>query len=325
MKQFDLIGIGECMVECYADQPLGTTPTLNRSCGGDVLNTLVTASRLGLRTAFISQVGNDPFGPGLLQSWQEEGINTEHSPLVPGENGIYFISLLEGGEREFTYRRAGSAASEIQPDQLNPDFVTSSRMLMVSGITQAISESAQKTILEAVRIAKSAGVQVIYDPNHRPRLWSDRGGPAAARAAFDEILPMVDILLPSFPADLSFLNPDLDSQKAALEVFSSLHPFVVLKSGEDGAFYHHTGRSGHVPAVKVDQVTDTTGAGDCWNGAFLFCILQGKSVPDAIRFAHQVAAAKLAFRGAIPPRSLFEDFVKNPSPSPLSTPSRSPQ
>ncbi|GEM46301.1 sugar kinase [Deinococcus cellulosilyticus] len=308
MKALDLIGIGECMVECHADQPLGTTPTLKRSFGGDVLNTLVTASRLGLRTGFVSRVGDDPFGPGLIASWEEEGIDTTHAPLVPGENGIYFISLLEGGEREFTYRRAGSAASKLQSEHLDPSYLASARMLLVSGITQAISESARKTVLEAVKMARSFGVQVVYDPNFRPRLWESQGGLEAARTAFEEVLPMVDLLLPSFPADLTFLEPSVQNQHQALDVLSALHPFVVLKSGEDGAFYHHAGAEGHIPALPVDQVMDTTGAGDCWNGAFLTRFLQSTPLPEAIQFAHRVAARKLAFRGAIPPKDLFGAF-----------------
>ncbi|GGJ58512.1 sugar kinase [Deinococcus roseus] len=310
MKTLDLIGIGECMVEFHADRPLGETSTLHRSYGGDVLNTLVMGSRLGLKTSFISRVGNDPFGTGLLQAWQKEGVDTQHVPLVDGENGMYFISLLPGGEREFTYRRAGSAASQLRCEHLDAEHLASARMLLVSGITQAISESAQQTVLEAVKQAKAAGVQVVYDPNFRPRLWAIRGGQQRGKEAFFEVLPFVDVLLPSAPADLVMLELDHLPIQEALLVLSKLHPCVVLKSGEDGAYFAQQGHPGHVAADQAQQVLDTTGAGDCWNGAFLQQVLLGVSLPEAIWFAHQVAARKLAYRGAIPPK----DFMSNIAP-----------
>ena len=110
-RPFDLVSVGECMVELRAGESLRTATELQRSYGGDTLNTLVTASRLGLRTAFISRVGDDPFGEGLRQAWQAEGVNVDAAPVVSGENGVYFIHVQDG-EREFTYRAVTTGKSE---------------------------------------------------------------------------------------------------------------------------------------------------------------------------------------------------------------------
>ncbi len=284
---FDIIGLGECMVELYANQSLGVATILEKSYGGDVLNTLVHASRLGSRTAFISKVGNDPFGLGLLKTWQIEGVDTSQVPLVEGENGVYFISLLENGEREFTYRRANSAASQIIPSDLNPNFIASSRLILLSGITQAISSSAAATTLAAAQIAREHGVLVAFDPNYRPKLWALRGGLEAARAAALELLPLVDVLLPSAPTDLELLSQDQ----------MRIVPVVALKSGAEGVWINQT----HVPAHVV-QVVDTTGAGDAWNAGFLYFYLQTNDLILAAREAHGVAGRKIQARGAIPPR-----------------------
>ena len=306
-KPFDLIGLGECMVELYADQPLGVTRTLTKSYGGDVLNALVTASRLGSRTGFISRVGDDPFGQGLLEAWQSEGVDVSQAPLVEGENGVYFISLLEGGEREFTYRRAGSAASQIRPQDLSPDYLASGKLLLVSGISQAISASAQATVLEAARIAKAGGARVAYDPNYRPRLWAARGGLEAAQGALEEILPLADVLLPSYPADAVLLG-EFDSLTAALAAFAERAPLVALKAAEQGAWLAGWGEVAHIAACPA-RVVDSTGAGDAWNGAFLHEYGQGDSPLEAAQTANAVAAAKLAHRGAVPPLSALEELV----------------
>ncbi|MDW8481591.1 MAG: PfkB family carbohydrate kinase [Meiothermus sp.] len=122
------------------------------------------------------------------------------APLVQGENGVYFISLKENGERDFTCRRANSAASKLAPEDLDPQDLASTRMVLLSGITQAISPSAEAATLRAAQLAHSSASPVAYDPNYRPALWNGRGGLKAAQRAFEQLRPYVDVLLPSYPA-----------------------------------------------------------------------------------------------------------------------------
>ncbi|GGY03109.1 sugar kinase [Pseudoduganella dura] len=288
VRAFDLVGLGECMVEFNATEPLSHAVRFDRAYGGDVLNALVAAARQGARTAFVSRVGDDPFGAGLRAAWQGEGIDVSHAPLVPGENGVYFISLDALGERSFTYRRAGSAASQLAAAQVDEAFIASARCILLSGITQAISPGARAATLAAARYARQHGVLVAYDPNYRPRLW---GAPDSAREACAELLPYVDILLPSLPADGDiFPCPP-----------QSLVGHVVVKHGEEGCAVWLKGERTVVPATAA-AVVDTTGAGDAWNGTYLAALLRGEAPAAAASLANRAAAAKLAHRGAIPPK-----------------------
>jgi 2-dehydro-3-deoxygluconokinase len=286
--RFDLIGIGECMVEFHSTEPLAEATQFRKGYGGDVLNALVAAARQGCRTAFVTRVGDDPFGTGLLSAWRDEGVDTSQAPLVPGENGVYFISVDATGERSFTYRRAGSAASGMTAD-VDAGFIASSGCLLLSGITQAISPGARSATLAAARIAREHGVTVAYDPNFRPNLWSSID---AAREACAELLPFVDILLPSLPADADILPGPAQTLAA----------HVVVKMGEEGCHVWQDGDRSVVPAMPA-TVIDTTGAGDCWNGTYLAALLRGEPAVQAAQLANTAAAAKLAHRGAIPPGS----------------------
>lgn len=307
-RRFDLIGIGECMVEFHADGALGTAPALTRGYGGDVLNSLVGAARLGARTGFITQVGDDPFGAAMRAAWEAEGVNLEHAPLQRGENGVYFISVREDGEREFSYRRQDSPASRLSAANLDEAYIAQSRCLLLSGITQALSASARDATLEAARIAMRHGVSVAYDPNYRPRLWATQGGLDAARAALDAVLPYTDWILPSHPADAILLGDDVSDDAMALAAaFAQRCPNVALKCGPDGAIIATNADTTHVAGVKAEKVIDTTGAGDLWNGSFLTFLQQGMDAPQAAARAHRMAAAKLAWRGAIPPREAMSD------------------
>lgn len=306
-RRFDLVGIGECMVEFHSAEPLATSTTLQRGYGGDVLNALVANARLGGATGFITRVGDDPFGPGLVQAWRREGVDTACALERPGDNGVYFISVAPDGERAFTYRRAGSPASMMGPQDIDPAYIAASHWLLLSGITQALSPSARAATLAAAHIAVQHGVRIAYDPNYRPRLWTAHGGLNGARAAFDEIAPLADWLLPSHPADAVLLgeadsyDETLDAGFAVAGRFAERARNVALKCGADGCIVAGSGPARHVPGVKAEQVVDTTGAGDCWNGSFLYHLQRGAAPVDAAAAANALAAAKLAYRGAIPP------------------------
>lgn len=300
--QFDLIGIGECMVEFRNELVAGRTDLMRRAWGGDVLNTLVHASRIGLRTSFQTRVGDDPFGSWMRDGWVRAGVDVARAPIVPGENGLYFITNDTDGERSFAYRRAGSAASELAPGDMERAWLDSGRHVLLSGITQAISASAEQLVAAAARHvrARAAG---LYDPNFRPQLWAHRGGDAAAQRAFRAVAPGVGWLLPSYPAD-AVLATGTDDAPAdeALEAFArvSAGGNVAMKMGADGVLLCVRGSVSHVPAAPVDKIVDSTGAGDAWNAAFVAALCRGASAAAAARGANDYAAGVLGYAGAVP-------------------------
>lgn len=294
----DLVAIGEGMVEFHAQMPGRNADLFRRGFAGDVVNTLIHAARLGVSTALVSRIGDDAFGPQLRAAWAEEGIDLSHAPTVPGENGVYFVLTDDRGEREFLYRRAGSAASGLSPDDLDLPWLGGARMILLSGITQAISATAEATVAAAAALGRPAA----YDPNYRPRLWARRGGLVAARAALVAVAPRVDWILPSYPADLPLIGAEGADPRDALAAFADFGPDVAMKMGADGVMLRHGGATAHVPAVPVESVIDTTGAGDAWNAAFLAGLLSGATPVSAAADANLHAAGTLGHRGAIPPR-----------------------
>ena len=291
----DILSLGECMVEFFAEEPLAEAHKLQKAFAGDALNLLAAASRMGSSCGFLSRVGNDPFQPFLLDGWESLGIDTSHVKRVEGRNGIYFISIYGHGEREFTYYRAGSAPSTMTPEDLDPDYIAQARVLHISGITQAISESARATALAAARMANEAHVCVSFDPNFRPALWSA----AEARAAAEELLPHVDIALPSGPEESEQLFGCASPQETA----AFLHGFgayaVAVKLGDAGVYVSAEGGRGTVPAFAVPQVVDTTGAGDAFDGAFLHGLVENMDPLEAARLGVVTAGLKVQGRGAI--------------------------
>jgi 2-dehydro-3-deoxygluconokinase len=291
----DLISIGECMVEFHCDGPMAHAKSFQRAFGGDTLNLLAAAARLGCRCGYVTRVGDDPFGPGLLDGWRAEKIDVSHAPLVPGFNGIYFISLLEGGEREFTYYRAGSAASTLGPDDIDPGFIASARIVHSSGITQALSPSCRAAVRRAFEVAREAGVMTSFDPNLRVRLWPVE----RAREALEEVLPLVDVILPGAPQETGALIGVEEPEQAASHFHERGVKTVVIKMGGKGCLVSDGATMRRIPAHRSPAVVDTTGAGDAFNGGFLAGLCMGYDAMSAAGIGAAVAGLKVRGRGAV--------------------------
>ena len=115
MKRFDFVALGEPMVEFNQTHP--GQPDYLQGFGGDTSNATLAAARAGARTAYLTRLGNDPWGKALLALWATEGVNTDAIDLDPAApTGVYFVTHGSQGH-EFSYLRAGSAASRIAAAQ----------------------------------------------------------------------------------------------------------------------------------------------------------------------------------------------------------------
>jgi 2-dehydro-3-deoxygluconokinase len=297
--------MGESLVEFFADEPMATAPAFTKAVGGDTFNMCCAAARIGGRSGYVTRVGDDPFADYLLGTWRGAGVDTSRAPVVEGFNGVYFISNFGDGQREFTYYRAGSAPSRITPDDLDPAYIGGGRFFFVSGISQAISPSARRTVRAAVEMAKAGGARVAFDTNLRVKLWSL----AEARAALDEVLPFVDVILPSAPEESEALLGLTDPEAVVEHFWRRGVPTVAVKCGPDGCVVGADGALARVPAYRVNPVVDTTGAGDAFDAAFLVGLARGRDPVAAARMGVVLAGLKCRGRGAtasLPSREEFE-------------------
>jgi 2-dehydro-3-deoxygluconokinase len=298
---FDVVALGEAMVEFNQIRP--GEPHYLQGFGGDTSNAVIAAARAGVRTAYLTRLGQDTFGDSLLALWAREGVDTagiERDPQAP--TGIYFVTHGSQGN-EFNYRRAGSAASRMTPHWLPRGLVQQSKILHVSGISLAISASARDTAFEAMGEARQAGALVSFDSNLRLKLWSLE----EARAAIVRAAGSCDLFLPS-AEDLEVLSGQSDP--AAMVDWS--HALgarqVVLKRGAQGALVSDGRRREHVAGHQVHMV-DATGAGDCFCGNLLARVALGDSLFDAARYANAAAAIAVQGFGAVAPLPRAEQVI----------------
>ena len=293
---FEVVTLGEAMVEFNQTTP--GEPNYLQGFGGDTSNAVIAAARAGARTAYLTRVGDDSFGRALLALWQGEGVDATAVEVdADAPSGIYFVTHGAAGH-EFSYRRAGSAASRMTPswlDQAPANIIRSARILHVSGISMAISQTACDTVLHAMRLARVHGTLVSLDSNLRLKLWPLE----RARAAITEAIGLCDVFLPSLD-DLIALAGSSDADALLDWCHAAGAPQVVLKLGADGAIASD-GRTRERIAAHHVVSTDATGAGDCFCGNLLARIAQGEGLFAAARWANAAAAVAVQGFGAVAP------------------------
>lgn len=291
---FDLVALGEAMVEFNRVRG-GAANTWLQGFGGDTSNAVIAASRLGARCAYVTRVGDDPFGRELVSLWSAEGVDSEDVAVdAAASTGVYFVTHDDAGHH-FAYLRSGSAASRLVPAGLPKRCLSSTRLLHLSAISQAISTSACDACFAAIDIAHRAGARVAYDTNLRVALWPL----ARARATVIETLRRCEFALPGLD-DAKHLFGSDDPQRIAGQCHALGVAVVVVKLGSDGCYVSQHDLGERIAAIPVDAV-DATGAGDCFDGAFLARIAAGDSPRDAARYANAAAALATTGYGAVAP------------------------
>lgn len=305
MKSIDLLTFGEPLMEFAEVERQGERLYLP-GFGGDVSNTAVAAARQGAKVGIFTALGGDSFGQDFLKLWDREGI--DHSSVIvrkDGRTGAYFISYGNEGHL-FSYARAGSAASLVAANELPLAQIASSRVMHVSGISQAISENCADAVFAAIRHARANDTVVSYDTNLRLRLWPlDR-----ARAIIHGAVASSDIALPGLD-DAQQLT-GLDRPEDVCAFYLGLGCSVVaLTMGKIGTMVATAGRLEVIPARPVSAV-DATGAGDTFDGAFLAEWVIHRDAFRAAAYANAAAALSTLGKGAVapmPPRAKVEAFI----------------
>ncbi len=251
--------------------------------GGKGANQAVAATRLGADVRMIGRVGDDVFGPTLVESLQATGVDvSDVTTTADMSSGIAVILLDEGRENYIVgIYGANMACNEVQVEAASRALDGADALLLQMEIPLEVS-------LEAAEIARRMGVRVIYDPAPPSTI------PPQAYTAFDIIAPNqseAEVLTGITVSDI------VSAHEAAKVLSSRGAPTVIVKLGEDGVVYASGDCTGHVPAFQVEAV-DTVAAGDGFTGALAVALAEGRSLEDTLRFANAAGGLVVTKRGA---------------------------
>lgn len=291
------ICIGECMVEL---RPVGDD-LYRRGFAGDVYNTAVYLKRSApaLDVQFMSVTGTDPLSQAMRQAWRGHGVGDALAAADAARRpGLYMIETDARGERTFHYWRGESAArgwARALEAALGEGRLDGADLVYLSGISLAILTPDDLALaLELLGELRGRAGRIAFDPNLRPALWGDL---ARARAAFEALCRIADILLPS-REDLRPLYGESDVEALAGRLIElGAREFAI--TAEDAPCMVYDGAVERISSPRVERVVDTSGAGDSFNGAYLAARLAGQSAGQAARAGLALAAHVVTQAGAI--------------------------
>ena len=258
--------------------------------GGQVATTVSACQTWGLQTRYVGKLGDDDASRLHAREFQRTGVDTQLVHVTGAASPKSLILVDPEGERTVLCRRDDRLI--LQPDELQPDWITAARALHVDGHDTAAAT-------QAAIWARKAGLAVIAD--------------------LDEIYPGVDTLIENidylivsrdFPARLTGEKNLAKALHDIMERYGCKLTAATL--GQDGVLAWNGQALQHTPAFRV-PVVDTTGAGDIFHAGFIFSLLQGWPLDRQLEFACAAAAMNCTAegaRGGISTLDAVLDFMK---------------
>ncbi len=314
-KKVDVIALGELLIDFTQNGLSGQGNLLfEANPGGAPCNVLAMLQKLGKHTAFIGKVGDDFLGRMLCETVQKNGIDVKNLSFDEQVNTtLAFVHNKPDGDREFSFYRNPGADMMIREEDICRESILEARIFHCGTLSMTHEESRAATY-KAIKIAKENGVLFSFDPNLRLPLWKSE---ETAKEQIAYGLKYCDILKIS-DDEILFMTGEKEIQKA-VEVLKTMTDakLICVTMGKEGSYAFHQDRSVFVPALKVENVVDTTGAGDTFMGCILKFVLEHgmelteKELEEMLRFANTAASRIITRKGALNVMPELEEILNN--------------
>jgi ribokinase len=264
--------------------------------GGKGANQAVAAARLGAETHMVGRVGYDEFGRRLRQSLADNGVHVEYvTSDREHPNGVAVILVQESGENSIVVAAGANAAVSMD------DLKATASVIQAADAVLLQLEIPLETVATALQMAGAAKVRSILD-----------AGPAADVP--EDLKRAADVISPNMVEAEALLGHAVSSAlDAARELVGRGAPACVVKAGAQGCAWVSPQGAEHIAAIAVKAV-DTTAAGDAFTAALAVALAEGKSLPEAARwanFAGALAVTRFGAQPSMPPRRELEQFISS--------------
>lgn len=319
-----IITIGEALIDFIPNKKgcsLKEVVGFERVAGGAPANVAAVVSKLGGKSNFISQLGEDSFGDYIIDELNKVNVDTSYVLRTNKANtGLAFVSLKEDGNRDFSFYRNPSADMLLNESEINKEWFNDCHSLHFCSV-DLIDCPMKEAHKKAIDCAIDNNSIISFDPNVRLPLWNSED---ECRKAILEFLPFAHIVKIS-DEELEFITGFNNIEDAKEVLFNGSVKMVIFTKGKDGAEIYTKDKVVSIEG-NVVEVVDTTGAGDSFIGAFLFKLLENEvnldgidklscdTIRDYLLFANHYAAYSTTKKGAIASYANLEEiqeYIKN--------------
>lgn len=315
-----LIAIGEALIDFIPDCSGGAIKDVNAflpAVGGAPANVCGAFTKLGGRSEMITQLGMDGFGDKILEVFKNAGIGSNYVKRTNRANtSLAFVALKEDGNREFSFYRNPGADMLFEADGVKEDWFADAYALHFCSVSLG-DFPMKEAHRRAVWYAQANEAIVSFDPNLRPALWKDA---KQMIETVKEFIPLADIVKIS-DEELESITGESNIDAALENLFVGRVKLVIYTEGAKGAKAFTKRTNAAASCAKVKAV-DTTGAGDGFIGAFLWCLhkdgvrvdsleeISKEKLEEYLKFANAFCGISVQKKGAIPSYPTLEDMQK---------------
>lgn len=319
-KTIDVIAMGRVAVDLYAEQlntPLSQVESFKKYLGGSPGNISVGSSRLGLRSALISKVGQDAMGEFLLETLRQEKVDTDGvSQTADYLTGLAFLGITPPSTFPLLFYRENCADMQLRVEDLNANQIAKAKYLQISG-TGISTEAMRQTTRKAIEVAKSAKTKIILDCDFRPVLWKlcsaqDAQNRYVANAEvsqqYQSFLSDCDIIVGT-DEELMIAGGSNDILDAINNIRAVTDASIVYKKGLEGSEVHLSdGKIVHADTYPV-EVLNTLGAGDAFMSGMLLGLIENQSWQQTLSYGNACGAIVSTRHGCAPAMPSKEELM----------------
>lgn len=299
-RPLDIVLLGRIAIDfnpAYSDsvkeefKPLKDVHYFEKYVGGSPANIAVGVTHHGLKAGFIGKVSDDQFGDFVTEYFDAQGIDTSHvTRCTNGEKiGLTFTEMLSPSESHILMYRNCIADLQLSVDDIDPDYIASAKMLLVSGTALAESPSREAAI-KAALVARQVGTPVVFDIDYRAYNWKSAD---EISIYYSYVANLADIIMGSreeFDLTEALIRPSMTDEQSAAYWQQRNAKIVVIKHGMEGSTAYCD--DGERFSIKPFPVTARKGfgGGDGYGSGFLYGLFQGWDIQDCLEFGSAEAS-----------------------------------
>lgn len=307
----DVITVGETMVAFIPEEKekIRYAHSFGKRVAGAESNVAVGLAKLGRKSGWISKIGNDEFGEFILRELQGEGVDT--SRVIKTDRyptGLMFKETSFLNDTSVFYYRRNSAASTLSVSDLDEEYIRQAKILHLTGITPALSDSCREAFEYLAAFAKENGILLSFDPNIRLKLWSEK----EATQCLLGILKQSDIVLIN-RREAEILTGLRETEAIIDRLRSFGAQKIAVKLGPEGAVVADRQNICRCPQTDV-PVVDNIGGGDAFNAGFLCGVLEGQDIETCGRMGSMMGSLAVASVGdteGLPNRKQLSGYLNH--------------
>lgn len=304
--KYDLICLGRAAVDLYGEQigaRLEDQSTFAKYLGGCPANIAVGSSRLGLKAAMLTRVGDEHNGRFVRETLAAEGVDVSHVATDPKRlTALVFLSIKDRDTFPLVFYRHDCADMAVSAGDFDPAFIGSAKALLVSG-THFSQPKTAEACLAAIKQAK----KFVFDIDYRPVLWGltspGRGENRFIKSKFvtdamQKVMPLAHLVIGT-EEEFHIAGGCEDTDEALRRIQKISRATLVVKRGPLGCSVHKESSSFHQKGFAV-EVFNILGAGDGFAAGFLSGWLKGKPLEECARRANACGALVVSRHGCAP-------------------------